>query len=70
MLEKTIIRWRLGRKGFRGLRVAPTKDDEEDEKQENIREESFFQASRKQAKERVERLVVRVQAMFLLNYGE
>nr|GEV01959.1 calmodulin-binding transcription activator 6-like [Tanacetum cinerariifolium] len=64
VLEKAIIRWRLRRKGFRGLRVAPTKDDEEDEKQENIGEESFFQASRKQAEERVERSVVRVQAMF------
>ncbi|GJR58365.1 calmodulin-binding transcription activator 6-like protein [Tanacetum coccineum] len=32
--------------------------------QENIGEERFFQASRKQAEERVERSVVRVQAMF------
>nr|GEY73494.1 calmodulin-binding transcription activator 6-like [Tanacetum cinerariifolium] len=57
MLEKTIICLRLRRKGFRGLRVAPTKDDEEDEKQENIGEESFFQASIKQAEDRVKRSV-------------
>ncbi|PWA34037.1 IQ motif, EF-hand binding site [Artemisia annua] len=64
VLEKAIIRWRLRRKGFRGLQVAPSNDNEEDEKKENIAEESFFQASRKQAEERVERSVVRVQAMF------
>ena len=64
VLEKAIIRWRLRRKGFRGLQVAPSNDDEEDEIKENIAEESFFQASRKQAEERVERSVVRVQAMF------
>lgn len=61
ILEKAIIRWRLKRKGFRGLQVAPDKDDD---KEENIGEESFFQASRKQAEERVERSVIRVQAMF------
>ncbi|PWA82279.1 IQ motif, EF-hand binding site [Artemisia annua] len=64
VLEKAIIRWRLRRKGFRGLQVAPSNDNEEDDKKENIAEESFFQASRKQAEERVERSVVRVQAMF------
>ncbi|KAI3730101.1 hypothetical protein L6452_18777 [Arctium lappa] len=63
VLEKAIIRWRLKRKGFRGLRVAPNEDDE-DEKQEISGEEKFFQSSRKQAEERVERSVVRVQAMF------
>ncbi|KAK1435892.1 hypothetical protein QVD17_01664 [Tagetes erecta] len=62
VLEKAILRWRLKRKGFRGLQVAP--DEDKDEEVENIGEESFFQASRRQAEERVERSVVRVQAMF------
>ncbi|KAJ0789383.1 putative transcription factor CG1-CAMTA family [Helianthus annuus] len=62
VLEKAILRWRLRRKGFRGLQVAP--DEDEDEKEESVCEESFFNASRKQAEERVERSVVRVQAMF------
>ncbi|KAI3687166.1 hypothetical protein L1987_80859 [Smallanthus sonchifolius] len=62
VLEKVILRWLLKRKGFRGLKVAP--DEDEGEKEENIVEESFFHASRKQAEERVERSVVRVQAMF------
>lgn len=61
VLEKAILRWRLKRKGFRGLQVDANKD----EKQENVDgEEGFFHASRKQAEERVERSVVRVQAMF------
>lgn len=63
VLEKAILRWRLKRKGFRGLQVDP-KIDEENEKHENNGEEAFFHASRKQAEERVERSVVRVQAMF------
>ncbi|KAK9058883.1 hypothetical protein SSX86_023727 [Deinandra increscens subsp. villosa] len=63
VVEKAIIRWRLKRKGFRGLKVD-NNNDEEDEKQENNGEEGFFLASRKQAEERVERSVVRVQAMF------
>ncbi|KAI7727945.1 hypothetical protein M8C21_015487 [Ambrosia artemisiifolia] len=62
VLEKAILRWRLKRKGFRGLQVAP--DEDKDEKEESVCEESFFGASRKQAEERVERSVVRVQAMF------
>lgn len=63
VLEKAILRWRLKRKGFRGLHVNP---DEivDDQKQENDVEEDFFKASRKQAEERVERSVIRVQAMF------
>ncbi|XP_027164944.1 calmodulin-binding transcription activator 5 [Coffea eugenioides] len=63
VLEKAILRWRLKRKGFRGLHVNP---DEvvNNQKEENDVEEDFFRASRKQAEERVERSVVRVQAMF------
>ncbi|XP_059632783.1 calmodulin-binding transcription activator 5-like [Cornus florida] len=63
VLEKAILRWRLKRKGFRGLNVCPV-EAVKDQKQENDVEEDFFRASRKQAEERVERSVVRVQAMF------
>ncbi|XP_076944351.1 calmodulin-binding transcription activator 6-like [Bidens hawaiensis] len=63
VVEKAILRWRLKRKGFRGLQVD-NKNDEKEEKQEDNGEEGFFHASRKQAEERVERSVVRVQAMF------
>ncbi|MFS7909215.1 putative transcription factor CG1-CAMTA family [Helianthus anomalus] len=63
VVEKAILRWRLKRKGLRGLQVD-NKSDENDEKQEDNGEEGFFHASRKQAEERVERSVVRVQAMF------
>lgn len=59
VLEKAILRWRLKRKGFRGLQVEPV-----DAVQESDTEEDFFRASRRQAEERVERSVVRVQAMF------
>ncbi|XP_024982765.1 calmodulin-binding transcription activator 6-like isoform X2 [Cynara cardunculus var. scolymus] len=63
VLEKAILRWRLKRRGFRGLQVDPN-NVEKDENQENNGMEGFFRASRKQAEERVERSVVRVQAMF------
>lgn len=63
VLEKAILRWRLKRKGFRGLQVNPDQEMEE-EKQESDIEEDFFRTSRKQAEERIERSVVRVQAMF------
>ncbi|TKY72528.1 Calmodulin-binding transcription activator 5 [Spatholobus suberectus] len=60
VLEKVILRWLLKRKGFRGLQVNPAPDEE----QESVAEEDFFRTGRKQAEERVERSVVRVQAMF------
>ncbi|KAJ1407722.1 P-loop containing nucleoside triphosphate hydrolase [Sesbania bispinosa] len=63
VLEKAILRWRLKRKGFRGLQVNPVQEIK-DEKQESDVEEDFFRTGRKQAEERVERSVVRVQAMF------
>ncbi|KAH6832074.1 calmodulin-binding transcription activator [Perilla frutescens var. hirtella] len=63
VLEKAILRWRLRRKGFRGLQVQPD-ETPQDPNQESDVEEDFFKASRKQAEERVERSVVRVQAMF------
>ena len=65
VLEKAILRWRLKRKGLRGLHLDHG-EDVKDQKQESDaeEEEDFFKASRKQAEERVERSVVRVQAMF------
>ncbi|XP_010259340.1 PREDICTED: calmodulin-binding transcription activator 5 isoform X2 [Nelumbo nucifera] len=66
VLEKVILRWRLKRKGFRGLSVElePTQEMPVDQNQESDVEDDFFRVSRKQAEERVERSVVRVQAMF------
>ncbi|KAL0457473.1 UNVERIFIED_CONTAM: Calmodulin-binding transcription activator 5 [Sesamum latifolium] len=63
ILEKAVLRWRLKRKGFRGLQVQPGATPR-DPNQESDVEEDFFQASRKQAEERVEESVIRVQAMF------
>ncbi|KAL8484851.1 hypothetical protein ACS0TY_027225 [Phlomoides rotata] len=63
VLEKAILRWRLKRKGFRGLQAPPVESPRA-LNQDNDAEEDFFLASRKQAEERVERSVVRVQAMF------
>nr|XP_016500337.1 PREDICTED: calmodulin-binding transcription activator 5-like [Nicotiana tabacum] len=62
VLEKAVLRWRLKRKGFRGLQVQSSQAV--DIKPDGDVEEDFFRASRKQAEERVERSVVRVQAMF------
>nr|XP_029146148.1 calmodulin-binding transcription activator 5 isoform X7 [Arachis hypogaea]XP_029146149.1 calmodulin-binding transcription activator 5 isoform X7 [Arachis hypogaea] len=59
VVEKALLRWRLKRKGLRGLHV-----NNADQKQEGDGEEEFFRIGRKQAEERVERSVVRVQAMF------
>ncbi|KAK4483307.1 hypothetical protein RD792_010492 [Penstemon davidsonii] len=63
VLEKAILRWRLKRKGFRGLQVQPAEILKVPNQESDV-EEDFFRASRKQAEERVERSVVRVQAMF------
>ncbi|XP_057486001.1 calmodulin-binding transcription activator 5 isoform X1 [Actinidia eriantha] len=63
VLEKVILRWRMKRRGFRGLQVSPI-EAVNDQKQESDTEEDFFRDSRKQAEDRVERSVVRVQAMF------
>lgn len=65
VLEKAILRWRLKRKGFRGLQVDQDEMDAvSDLEHESDAEEDFYRTSRKQAEERVERSVVRVQAMF------
>lgn len=61
VLEKALFRWRLKRKGFRGLKLQSSQVV--NHKPDDV-EEDFFQASRKQAEERIERSVVRVQAMF------
>ncbi|XP_006355392.1 calmodulin-binding transcription activator 5-like [Solanum tuberosum] len=61
VLEKAVLRWRLKRKGFRGLQVQSS---ESVDIKPDGEVEDFFRASRKQAEERVERSVVRVQAMF------
>ncbi|VVA97929.1 unnamed protein product [Arabis nemorensis] len=61
VLEKAIIRWRLKRKGFRGLQVS---QGEADEDPQGGAEEDFYKTSQRQAEERLERSVVRVQAMF------
>ncbi|KAK2990263.1 hypothetical protein RJ640_014715, partial [Escallonia rubra] len=63
VLEKAILRWRLKRKGFRGYQGNPSEHDKQPNP-ETAAEEDFFRASRKQAEDRVERSVVRVQAMF------
>ncbi|PIN12857.1 putative protein, contains IPT/TIG domain [Handroanthus impetiginosus] len=63
ILEKAILRWRLKRKGFRGLQVQ-SDTTFKDPNQDSDAEEDFFRASRKQAEERVERSVIKVQAMF------
>ncbi|KAI9084292.1 hypothetical protein K1719_033799 [Acacia pycnantha] len=65
VVEKAILRWRLKRKGFRGLHVNPVQEVlGQKEETEFVTEEDFFRIGRKQAEERVERAVVRVQAMF------
>lgn len=69
MLEKAILRWRLKRKGFRGLQVQ-SDEAVKDQTQASDTEEDFFHASRKQAEERVERSVVRVQAMFRSKHAQ
>ncbi|XP_020226044.1 calmodulin-binding transcription activator 5 isoform X1 [Cajanus cajan] len=64
VVEKAVLRWRLKRKGFRGLQVKTVETGTGDQDQQSDVEEEFFRTGRKQAEERVERSVVRVQAMF------
>lgn len=60
VLEKAIIRWRLKRKGLRGLQIGT---DIMEGQELNVQED-YFETGRKQAEERVERSVIKVQAMF------
>lgn len=65
VVEKAILRWRLKRRGFRGLQSSPVYEEvDQKEDTEFVTEEDFFRTGRKQAEERIERAVVRVQAMF------
>lgn len=64
ILEKAILRWRLKRKGLRGIQVETTKAMRLDTTPEGTGEEEFYRISREQAEARVQRSVVRVQAMF------
>lgn len=64
VLEKAILRWRLKRKGFRGLHVETGELVADQTTQEGETEEDFFRIGRRQAEERIEQSVVRVQAMF------
>lgn len=63
VLEKAVLRWRMKRKGLRGLRVQ-VQEPVADQRQENDGEEDFYRASRKQAEERVDKAVTRIQGMF------
>ncbi|GKV31380.1 hypothetical protein SLEP1_g40074 [Rubroshorea leprosula] len=63
VLEKVILRWRLKRKGFRGLCVNVVEPAADQRQEESDSEEDFYRTSRKQAEERVDRAVVRVHAM-------
>ncbi|KAK9139203.1 hypothetical protein Scep_008884 [Stephania cephalantha] len=64
VLEKAILRWRQRRKGFRGLQVETTEMVVVEPKQEEDAEEDFFRISRKQAEDRIDRSVTKVQALF------
>ncbi|CAA7399874.1 unnamed protein product [Spirodela intermedia] len=64
VLEKAVLRWRLKRKGLRGLQIEADEVPAAAGEEMNVIEEDFFRASREQAEERVNRSVVRVQAMF------
>ncbi|XP_059443882.1 calmodulin-binding transcription activator 5-like isoform X2 [Corylus avellana] len=64
ILEKAILRWRLKRRGFRGLRGNPVEADP-DQRQEGDTVEDFYRASQKQAEEHIQRSVEQVQAMIL-----
>ncbi|GMJ12270.1 CALMODULIN-BINDING TRANSCRIPTION ACTIVATOR 6 [Hibiscus trionum] len=63
VVEKAILRWRLKRKGFRGLQIN-TAEPVVEPGQESDTEDDFYRDGRKQAEERVEKAVVRVQALF------
>ncbi|XP_021898630.1 calmodulin-binding transcription activator 5 [Carica papaya] len=62
VVEKAILRWRLKRRGFRGLSVDKCEDVADQGQESDV--EDFYKTSQKQAEERVERSVVSVQAMF------
>lgn len=63
VLEKVVLRWRMKRKGLRGLQIQ-IKEPVVDQTQEVDGEEDFYRASREQAEERVDKAVRRIQAIF------
>lgn len=63
ILEKAILRWRHKGKGLRGI-GADNEISSEDAEPESDNEEDFFKIGRKYAEERVERSIIRVQAMY------
>lgn len=63
VVEKAMLRWRLKRKGFRGLHLHTVETNGDQDQQSDV-EEEFFRTGRKQAEDRVVRSVIRVQAMF------
>ncbi|KAG1338762.1 Calmodulin-binding transcription activator CBT [Cocos nucifera] len=64
VLEKAVLRWRLKRKGLRGIQIVPKEPMKVDTEEESTSEEEFFKISREQAEERMKRSVIWVQAMF------
>ncbi|OAY83213.1 Calmodulin-binding transcription activator 5 [Ananas comosus] len=59
VLEKAILRWRLKRRGLRGIHTeAPSEAMRVDTEPANTEEEEFFRISREQAEERVKRSVL------------
>jgi hypothetical protein len=64
IFEKAILRWRLKRRGFRGLRGNPI-EAYPDQRQAGDTVEDFYLASQKQAEEHIQRSVEQVQVMIL-----
>lgn len=64
ILEKAVLRWRLKRKGLRGIQVEEPETMKVDKEQESVVEEDFFLVGQEQAEDRINRSVVRVQTMF------
>ncbi|XP_043721611.1 calmodulin-binding transcription activator 5-like isoform X2 [Telopea speciosissima] len=63
IFEKAILRWRKKRRGFRGLQVQVAEAPGVNQSQESDVED-FVRIGRKQVEERMQRSVVRVQALF------
>lgn len=65
ILEKAILRWRHKGKGLRGIGAdSEILSESAEPEPESDNEEDFFKIGRKHAEERVERSIIRVQAMY------
>ncbi|KAJ6795499.1 calmodulin-binding transcription activator 6-like [Iris pallida] len=65
VLEKAILRWRLKKKGLRGLKNEETEAMRaEKEQEDNAMEQDFFRIGREQAEDRMQRSVLKVQTIF------